>query len=392
MSTSETYNFNPSIADITIEMFERCGIRASEITPDHMFSARRSINLVLASLQNKGVNLWTVDQISIPLYQGVATYSVSTNTIMVLDTFIRTYQMSTATNVTPAFSTTSSSTAVTVTQLSNGSVVGGFIQIVVPISVGGIILLGFYQVTSVIDENTYTITALDTATATESGGVVPLFTSAASSTTIVCTLPDHGYLSGDSFIVQIPTLVGGVTLSGTYTITSVVDADNFTFTAAYPTASVDAQYENDGDAQIAVQSITSQPIDRVMGPMSRTDYNSLPNKTQQGFPTIFWYDRLIDSSLTLWQVPDGNGPYQLFCYRMRQIQDANPINGQTLEVPYNALEAFIAGCSFHLSMKWAMDKSVALKAYFDSVWADFAEENRENVPFRIQPDISGYYS
>lgn len=391
MTSSGTTSYNPAISDLLVDCFERCGIRASEITPDHLFSARRSLNLILATWQNRGVNLFTVDQIAVPLIQGVSAYSVPSDTIMILDTFIRTYQMSTATNITPNFSTTISSTTVTITQLSSSAIVGGFVNIVVPVSIGGIVLLGFYQVTSVIDVNTYTIIAASAATSTAIGGVVPLFGSAAASIVITCALPNHGYLAGDPFVVQIPTLVGGVTLTGTYTITSIVDANHFTFASSYPTGAVDSQYENSGLAQIAVQSVSSQPIDRVLGPMSRTDYNSLPNKPQQGFPSIFWFDRLINPTITLWQVPDGNGPYQLFYYRMRQIQDAYPVNGQTAEIPYNALEAFCAGVAFHISMKWAQDKSIALKAYYDQVWNEFAEENREYVPLRLQPMLNMYF-
>lgn len=391
MSTSGTTAFDPPISDLLIDCFERCGIRSAELTPDHMFSARRSLNLILATWSNRGVNLFVVDQISVPLIQGVGTYSVPSNTIMILDTFIRTYQMSTATNLTPTFATTINTTNVQITYPSSGAIVGGFIQVIVPISIGGIILSGFYQVTSVIDENNFTITAIDTATSSVTGGVVPQFSSAVSSEIITCLFPNHGYLSGDSFVVQVPTLVGGVTLTGTYTITSVIDVNNFTFSSSYPTGAVDTQYENSGLAQIAVQSVSSQPTDRVMGPMSRTDYNSLPNKPQQGFPTIFWFDRLINPTITLWQVPDGSGPYQLFYYRMRQIQDAYAVNGQTPEIPYNALEAFCAGVAFHLSMKWAQEKSVALKAYYDQVWNEFAEENREYVPLRLQPMLNSYY-
>lgn len=389
--TSGTTLWNPPISDLAIECFERVGIRSAALTADQMFSFRRSINLILSTFSNKGVNLWKIDQQSIPLYQSVYTYSVPSNTISVLDMFLRTYQMGTAVNVTPNFTTTLNSTTVTIVQASSSAVVGGFIQIVVPVSIGGIVLLGFYQVTSVIDVNTYTITIPSAATFGANGGTVPLFASTASSTTITVTLSNHGLLAGSPFIVQIPTLVGGVTLSGTYTVLSVTDANVFTFTSSYPTGAIDYQYENSGLAQIAVQSISYQPVDRVLSPMSRTDYNSLPNKTQQGIPTIFWFDRLLSPTLTFWQVPDGNGPYQIFYYRMTQIDDAYPVNGQTADVPQRFFEALCAGVAFHLSMKWAADRSVALKAYYDSVLNEALEEDEEKVIFRIQPDISGYY-
>ena len=64
----------------------------------------------------------------------------------------------------------------------------------------------------------------------------------------------------------------------------------------------------------------SQPIDRIILPVSRTEYASYPNKNQQGFPTVFWFDRLNPSSrttgstgpqVTLWPVPDGTSAQTL---------------------------------------------------------------------------------
>lgn len=390
-TTSGTYSYNPALSDLVIDAFERIGIRAAEITPDHMISARRSINLIQSLFSNYGVNLFTVVLERIPLVQGVATYSVPSDTIMFLDGYIRTYPLGQAVNLIPQFATTINSTTVTVTQLSNGLVAGNYINIVIPVSIGGIILYGFYQATSVPNENTYTITAASAATSSATGGVVPLFACAVSSNIITVTLPSHGYLSGQSFVVQVSTTLGGITLFGSYTITSVVDANNFTIQSGYPASTLASVYENNGSCQIATQNITTQLVDRVVGPMSRTDYNSLPNKMQQGFPTIFWYSRLDNPTVTLWQVPDGNGPYELQYYRSQQIQDSNPINGQTAAIPNRFLEALFAGTAYHLAMKWAFDRAPVLKAYYDQVWAAIQAEDREDVPLRLVPDLSSYF-
>ena len=73
------------------------------------------------------------------------------------------------------------------------------------------------------------------------------------------------------------------------------------------------------DAYMATTN-TGQEIDRIIMPISRTEYASYPNKTQQGFTTVFWYDRLISSdrstgsagpSVTLWPVPDGQSAQYL---------------------------------------------------------------------------------
>lgn len=346
---------------------------------------------MLSTFSSKGVNLWTVDLQTVSLVQGVATYSVPSDTIMILPgTYIRNYSLGSPTDIAPTFTTTISSSTVSVYLPNNGLSVTNYINIIIPVSVGGIILYGFYQVVSVTDDNNFTITA-DSATSSTTGGVVPYFATTISSTTITVTLPNHGYLAGESFVVQVNTLVGGVTLAGSYTIATIVNANNFTITSPYAAGSTANAYENDGDAQIATQQTTQIPIDRIMAPMSRDDYAALPNKPQQGFPTTYWFNRLINPTITLWEVPDGNGPYQLQYYRFTQIQDADAKSGQTLDMPYRFLEAFCASVAFHLAMKWKPASAPALKLYADQVWAEAAAEDREYVPLYLQPDISGYY-
>jgi hypothetical protein len=70
--------------------------------------------------------------------------------------------------------------------------------------------------------------------------------------------------------------------------------------------------------------------DRIILPVSRTEYASYPNKQQQGFPTVFWFDRLISPEVTLWPVPDGTQTYLKY-YRVRQIQDSNLTSGRRLK-------------------------------------------------------------
>lgn len=392
MTSSGTTAFNPAISDLTLEIFDRIQIRPSEITPDHLRSARMSFNLMLSTFSNKGVDLWTVDLQTISLVQGVATYSVPSDTIMILPgTYIRNYSLGSPTNITPTFTTTSSSATVNVYLPNNGLSVTNYINIIIPISVGGIILYGFYQVVSVLGNDNFTITAASNATSSTTGGAVPYFTTTATSTTVTVTLPNHGYLAGQPFVVQVSTLVGGVTLAGTYTIATIIDANNFTITSPYAAGSSATAYENSGDAQIATQQTTQIPIDRIMAPLSRDDYAALPNKPQQGFPTMYWFNRQINPTITLWEVPDGNGPYQLQYYRFTQIQDADAKNGQTLDVPYRFLEAFCSSVAFHLAMKWKPEATIALKAYADEVWASAAAEDRERVSLYMQPDLAGYY-
>jgi hypothetical protein len=142
-------------------------------------------------------------------------------------------------------------------------------------------------------------------------------------------------------------------------------------------------------------------IDRIILPISRTEYASYPNKEQQGFPTVYWFDRLISASrstgsagptVTLWPVPNtNNGPQSLKYYRVRQIQDSNLQNGQTVEIPYLWLEAFAYALAYRLSQIWAPAMSMGLKPMADESYQIAADQNVEQAATFISPMISGYF-
>jgi len=136
---------------------------------------------------------------------------------------------------------------------------------------------------------------------------------------------------------------------------------------------------------------TDQGIDRVIMPISRTEYASYPNKEQQGFVTSFWYDRLISPTITLWPVPDGTSSTILKYYRVRQIQDSNLQNNENVEVPYLWLEAFSDGLAYRLARIWNPQMAVALKAQADESYSIAANQNVENVGTYISPMIGGYF-
>jgi len=226
MATSNTYAFNPGLGESTLYAFNLCGIRQSALLQEHLESARMATNMLLGRWSSQGVNLWAVDLQCVNLTQGVCTYSVPSNTIVMLDAYIR---------------------------QSTGSV-----------------------------------------------------------------------------------------------------------------------------------------VDRIIMPISRTEYASYPNKAQQGFPTTFWFDRLLSPTVTLWPVPDGTVS-QLRYYRVRQIQDGVLADDAQVEVPYYFLEAFVFGLAQRLAMIWAPDKVAMLKPLADESYAIAAAQNIETAAQYISPQISSYF-
>jgi hypothetical protein len=133
-------------------------------------------------------------------------------------------------------------------------------------------------------------------------------------------------------------------------------------------------------------------IDRIILPISRTEYASYPNKEQQGYPTVFWFDRLVSPTVTLWPVPNtDNGPQSLKYYRVRQLQDSNLSNGEQVEVPYLWLEAFAYGLAQRLATIWSPDKLAILKPMADESYDIAARQNVETAQQYISPMLSGYW-
>lgn len=228
MATSGTRTFNPAIGEFVASAFARCGLRRTMLVQEHFADARMELNLMLSSASNIQPNLWQIDLVTVPMLEGVAAYTLSIETQLILDAY-----------------------------------------------------------------RSYT--------------------------------------------------TGGVT------------------------------------------------TDIYMTPISRTDYASFPDKTQQGQPTIYWFDRTITPTVYLWQVPDATGVYDFKFYRVRQNEDAYLDGGQTLSAPYRFYDAFVAGLAARLAVIYAPDRAAMLQGMADRAWKEAREQDEEMAPIYISPQLGGYW-
>jgi len=133
-------------------------------------------------------------------------------------------------------------------------------------------------------------------------------------------------------------------------------------------------------------------VDRLIFPISQTEYAAVPNKLVQDPPTQFWFNSLISPTITFYPVPDGNGPYTVYYYRVRQIQDALLPNGFQMEVPYRWLDALTAGLAHRLAAVFAPQLEQLRKMDADEAWRIAATQDTENVPLYITPGITSYFN
>jgi hypothetical protein len=93
--TSGSTSFNLDLSELVEEAFERAG---SELRTGYdLRTARRSLNLMFAEWANRGINMWTFEQGTITLTQGLPTYALPLDTVDLLDHVIRTQANVTAT-------------------------------------------------------------------------------------------------------------------------------------------------------------------------------------------------------------------------------------------------------------------------------------------------------
>jgi|TARA_R110000824_G_scaffold57241_2_gene155917 hypothetical protein len=81
MATSNSTNFELDVTEYIEEAFERCGLEVR--TGYDLKTAKRSLNIMLAEWANRGLNAWTIQEISIPLATGVSVYPAGVLTISV---------------------------------------------------------------------------------------------------------------------------------------------------------------------------------------------------------------------------------------------------------------------------------------------------------------------
>jgi hypothetical protein len=227
LQTSGTFNFAPTVGELTLYAFHMAGVRPTALTQSHMESARIAANMINSRWSAVGINLWAVDLQTITLIPGNATYSVPANTIAILDAY-------------------------------------------------------------------------------------------------------------------------------------------------------------------ASRASGAAARDRIILPVSRTEYASYSNKAQRGAVTVFWYDQLLAPQVTFYMTPDGNYPTVSY-YRVRQIQDAVLAGGATPEIPFYFLEAYATGLAQRLAQIWNPAMAGGLKTLADEAFEIAANRNTEQAAYYISPMVAPYW-
>ena len=121
--------------------------------------------------------------------------------------------------------------------------------------------------------------------------------------------------------------------------------------------------------------------------ISVSTYATIPNKNTTGRPIQVWIDRQADiPQINVWPAPDQNNFYTFVYWRLRRIEDAGD-GLNTQDIPFRFLPCMVAGLAYHIARKipGGMERLPQLKADYEELWQQAADEDREKASLRIAP-------
>ena len=289
--------------------FRRCKMVEQEITGEHLKIALECLWLFNMTLVNKGIKLWNINRIILPIYAGEYTVPLPIGTEEILDINLRTQNSLT-------------NDAGTATA-SEGTAENAFDQDLstacTQVSAAGNIQL-----------------QLDTASAMTTFGILVNDISAGSPWTFVIEASNDG-ATYTTLIDRSST--GSAVANGEWIWFDIQNANAFEYYRLRATGTTVLDV-----IEFAIQN-TPQEIP-FYHTLNRTDYSNLPDKTSPGRPTQLWYDRQRTiPELEIWPAPEEQFTFaQITGYVHTQIEDVGTML-QELEVPdrwYMAIESNLA--------------------------------------------------
>jgi hypothetical protein len=349
MSTSGTYNFgSPQNEAIITEAYERVGVIGDIITQQKIDTALRSINFILQSWINEGLNLFTVKQGMLSLNSNQTSYTLPNSGVDILEATVRTSSRNLG--GTPA----SSAGGVAANAFDNNGLLpctqtapNGNISY--SWGVNGRFSISMLGITSFVD-STYTIQpeySFDGNTWIPCPGFTPEATAFLQNQLVW-------------FVIPVP-----------------VPASNFRIReTGGSTLNISQLYFN--------TNVNDTSISRI----SRNEYIAVPNKNQTGTPTSFWVDRQINPVVYLYLTPNATYNNMYYTYT-RQIQDVGSMI-DTAEIPARFLEPLASDLSSRLAVKEGkMDRFAILDGKATQSYVKAGMEDRDRAPLNIYGTYRG---
>ena len=131
-------------------------------------------------------------------------------------------------------------------------------------------------------------------------------------------------------------------------------------------------------------------VDTSLSKISRSDYQALSGKTNEGQPTQYFVQRFIDKvTITLYLTPGSTEAGNFInYYYVSRIQDAGAYTNDA-DVPYRFVPCMIAGLAYYLAVKFAPDRVQMLKMLYEDELQRALQEDGSSSSSYISPKV--YY-
>lgn len=340
--------------------FGRCQVAPQKITPEYLAIAQDLLYLSLSTIASKGVALWAVQKVVLPLYDAVQDVLAPLGTVDVLNANLR-----------------------SITQLQLPALGSAYLS-----SAGGIAANAF-------DNN------LNTAcTQTAPNGYIQVQYPAAGQPVIFGILPN----ATGAWNVAIQTSNDGITFTTVYSnvaLAAVAGQWQWIDVQGIPEAGVlYVRLQAAGGTTLNVTEFVTgaSPQEIPIAKINRDDYSNYPNKWFTGRPLEFWYNKgLPQPTLTVWPAPQAQFTFsQIVLYTQRYLQDVGTLT-QTLEVPQRWFLAILTRLSKELMLMIPeigkgmsdLDKQMLVQEDKDR-WGEGWASESDASPVMLRPNIRAY--
>jgi hypothetical protein len=350
MVTSNTVSqtvFN--VGKIIDRAFGRCRLAPQQITAEYLSIAQDLLYLILSRLANKGIPLWSIQKVILPIYDAVQSVPCPLGTIDVLNSNLRT---------------------------SNR-------------------LSGTYSSSQGIAGNAFDGNLSTACVQTTPGGYLQIQFPGPTQCPIYGILPN----ATGTWNIAIETSLDGITWTSIYTNTALPVVAGQWFWVdieGVPESGVNyVRLQANGTTILNVTEFVQEnlPEEIPIAKINRDDYANLPDKWFLGRPVQYWYDKQIDQPIiTLWPAPQFQFTFnQLVLYVQQYIQDVGSLT-QALWIPQRWFMAIVCELSrvLNVEIPEAQGDPTQLSLDATNELNDAWASETDGAPTMLRPNIWPY--
>jgi hypothetical protein len=132
-------------------------------------------------------------------------------------------------------------------------------------------------------------------------------------------------------------------------------------------------------------------IDRIIIPISRSDYAAIATKYMTGFPTSVWINYQLNPTLNLWPVPNMDIPQGLQYYVQRRPTTAELADGATLQLLYQVYDYYVWALAERLAYIYSPDKVAMIGPRKQQAYLKYLQSTTENTPLSLDVELKSYF-